>query len=121
MRFGLWMALGVLWLSACAITGGDLIVRVNGRIPDVAVDDHQGVVCKMDAVSVRSGERSVRRREVLDLLGFFYRYNISMAQLRVLDSPEFSSLLRDPDAYWNYRMFRSKEAAARVITGEAGS
>lgn len=61
------------------------------------------------------------RREVLDLLGFFYRYNISMAQLRVLDSPEFSSLLRDPDAYWNYRMFRSEEAAAWVITGGAGS
>jgi hypothetical protein len=61
------------------------------------------------------------RRELLNLLGFFYRYNISMAQLRVLDSSEFSSLLRDRDAYWNYRMFRSKEAAAWVNTGEAGS
>ncbi|MGH8038250.1 MAG: hypothetical protein ACREPD_10940 [Stenotrophomonas sp.] len=58
MRFGRLMASTVLWLSACAATGGDLIVRVSGRIPDVAVDDLQGVACKMDAVSARTGERS---------------------------------------------------------------
>jgi hypothetical protein len=59
MRLGLLMALVVLGFSACAITGGDLIVRVSGRLPEVEVDDLQGVVCKMDAVSARTGERSM--------------------------------------------------------------
>ncbi|WP_421569288.1 hypothetical protein [Stenotrophomonas sp. PD6] len=53
------MALVVLGFSACAITGGDLIVRVSGRLPEVEVDDLQGVVCKMDAVSARTGESSM--------------------------------------------------------------
>jgi hypothetical protein len=60
MRSSLLIALVVLLLSACTITGGDLIVRVSGRIPEVTltVDDRQGVVCKMDAVSPRTDERS---------------------------------------------------------------
>jgi hypothetical protein len=58
MRFGRLMASTVLWLAACAATGGDLIVRVSGRIPEVAVDDLQGVVCEMDAVSARTGKTS---------------------------------------------------------------
>jgi hypothetical protein len=61
------------------------------------------------------------RREMHDLLGFFYRYNISMTQLRVLETPEFSRFLRDRDAYWNYRMFRSKDAAAWLIAVGAES
>jgi hypothetical protein len=61
MRFGLLMALVVPGFSACSITGGDLIVRVSGRVPDIAGDNLQSVVCKMDAVSVLSGERSARK------------------------------------------------------------
>lgn len=57
MRLGLLMALVVPSLCACAITGGDIIVRVNGRIPEAAVGDLHGVVCTMDAVSVPAGGR----------------------------------------------------------------
>lgn len=52
----------------------------------------------------------VSRGELLDLIAFFYRYNMSMAQLREFDVPEFSGWFRRKDAYWSSRVFGGVDA-----------
>ncbi|WP_314101574.1 hypothetical protein [uncultured Stenotrophomonas sp.] len=49
---------------------------------------------------------ALTRVELLELLGFFHRYGLDMAQLRELDRPEFSDLLRSEGAFWRDLVFR---------------
>lgn len=52
---------------------------------------------------------AVTRIELMELLGFFYRYGLDMTQLREFDWPEFSDWFHDGDAYWSDRVFASRE------------
>lgn len=50
-------------------------------------------------------QAAVTRADLLELIGFFYRYGLDMTQLREFDWPEFSDWFRSGDAYWNDRVF----------------
>lgn len=61
-----------------------------------------------DAIILSVNRASMTRADLEDLIGFFYRYDISMPQLKVFDCPEFSGWFRNREKYWYYRVFRSK-------------
>lgn len=52
-----------------------------------------------------------------ELLALFHRYGVEMAQLYVLDRPEFAEWFRDSRAYWFGAVFGNSE----VVTGERGN
>lgn len=63
---------------------------------------------KGDALLLSVDRTSMTRADLEDLIGFFYRYDISMPQLKVFDCPEYSGWFRNREKYWYYRVFRSK-------------
>lgn len=73
----------------------------------VCVKNHYGKGTELYIVVDRA---AVSQGELLDLIAFFYRYNMSMAQLREFDVPEFSDWFRRNDAYWNSRVFGGVDA-----------
>lgn len=61
-----------------------------------------------DVLCITVDRDKVTSSELRDLLGFFYRYRISMRQLQVFDWPQFSEWFPRPGKYWHHRVFRAK-------------
>ncbi len=51
------------------------------------------------------GAESVDESSLRELIAFFNRYGVPMAQLAVFDRPGFSAWLHNPRAYWYSSMF----------------
>jgi hypothetical protein len=68
----------------------------------------KGYAGKGETLFIAVDRDRVTSAELLDLLGFFYRYGISMSQLQVFDLPQFSDWFPKRGTYWHYRVFRAK-------------
>lgn len=50
-------------------------------------------------------KRRPTKSDLQELLAFFFRYEIDMAQLKRFETRSNSAWLRDPEKYWSGRMF----------------
>lgn len=73
------------------------------KIP--CVDGYYG---KGTVLFISVDRSKVGEEELLELLALFYRYSVSMAQLKIFDCPEFADWFRKKGAFWHYRVFRAK-------------
>ncbi|WP_164275088.1 hypothetical protein [Stenotrophomonas sp. B1-1] len=66
------------------------------------------VVGRGRIIYIKVDRRRVDADALRDILAFFQRYGIAMAQLRAFDSAAFSSWFRRSDTYWYHRVFGSR-------------
>lgn len=61
-----------------------------------------------DVLFILVDKAAMTEADLMDLVGFFYRYGISMGQLRVFDCPQFKNFRRS-GTYWHHRVFKAKQ------------